>query len=97
MKKPSLHYTVRLPRELHAQLEAEAKRQGCSNAELTREALERYFRSEQILRDSDKRLRRVCEYAQVALDTIIREDHPNLRDPILAEVDKRMERFHGAR
>lgn len=97
MKTPSLHYTIRLPRELHAQIEAEAKRQGCSNADLTRKALEQYFQTSGILRESDVRLRRVCEYAQIALDTIIREDHPNLRDPILIELDKRMERFHGAR
>ncbi|MGN8001393.1 ribbon-helix-helix protein, CopG family [Sphingomonas sp. 22176] len=97
MKKPSLHYTVRLPRELHAQLEAEAKRQGCSNAELTREALERYLRSEQILRDSDERLRRICEYTQLALDVMIQEDLPERRDGILLEVNNRMERYHGAR
>jgi len=95
--KPTTQRSIRFDVELYARLEKAAAAEGCSIADLVRAALERHFATEQLLRSSDARLRRVCEYAQVALDTIIREDHPHLREPILLEVDKRMERFHGAR
>lgn len=97
MNKTTHHYTVRLPHELYSQLVAEAKRQDRAHAELTRLAIEQFLIGHQRLRESDARLRRVCEYAQLALDAILQENHPEFRDPILLEVDKRMERFHGAR
>jgi len=97
MKKTTHHYTVRLPHELYGQLVAEARRQNRAHAELTRLAIEQFLLGQQRLGDSDARLRRVCEYTQLAIDAILQENHPEFRDPILLEVDKRMERFHGAR
>lgn len=95
--KTSTQRSIRFDAELYARIEKAAAKQGCSIAELIRLALEQHFRTEQILRDSDVRLRRVCEYAQLALDTIIQEDLPERREGILLEVNNRMERFHGAR
>ena len=42
-------------------------------------------------------LRIVTEYTQIALDAIIRENHPELRDHLIAQTDLRMEQYHGAR
>ena len=95
--KPTTQRSIRFDVELYARLEAAAAAQGCSIAELVRTALERYFAAEKALRESDVRLRRVCEYAQMALDAIIQENHPEFREGILLEVNARMERYHGAR
>jgi hypothetical protein len=38
----------------------------------------------------------VTEYVQVALDAIIRENHPELRDQLIVETDQRVRRYHGA-
>ena len=40
---------------------------------------------------------RVTEYTQIALDAIIRENHPKLHDHLIAQTDLRMEQYHGAR
>jgi len=80
-----------------AQVEAAARRQGCSTGEVIRRAVDHYLLGQKLITDSDARLRRVCEYGQLALDAILQENHPEFRDPILLEVDKRMERFHASR
>jgi hypothetical protein len=49
-----------------------------------------------LLTSSQRRQARVVEYAQIALDAIIQEQHPEYRERILAETDRRMERYHGA-
>ncbi len=92
--KPS---TTRLNADQAAQIEAVARRDGCSTGEVIRRAVDQYLLGQKLLTDSDMRLRRVCEYAQLAMDAILQENHPGFRDPILLELDRRMERFHGAR
>ncbi|WP_082664493.1 MULTISPECIES: ribbon-helix-helix protein, CopG family [unclassified Sphingomonas] len=92
--KPS---TTRLSADQVAQVDAVARRLGCSTGEVIRRAVDQYLIGQKLISDSELRLRRVCEYGQLALDAILQENHPEFRDPILLEVDKRMERFHGAR
>ncbi|WP_084253400.1 ribbon-helix-helix protein, CopG family [Sphingomonas pituitosa] len=92
--KPS---TTRLSADQVAQVEAIAQRLGCSTGEVIRRAVDQFLRGQKLISDSDARLRRVCEYAQLALDVMIQEDLPERRDGILLEVNNRMERYHGAR
>ena len=89
--------TVRLSAEQVSRLEAESRRLNCSTGEIIRRAVDQYLTGQKLIADSDLRLRRICEYAQLALDTIIKEDHPDFREILLSETSNRMERFHGAR
>ncbi|MET3726049.1 MULTISPECIES: hypothetical protein [Sphingomonas] len=95
--KNSTQTSLRFDPELYARVERFAASQSRSIADVVRSACEQYLLGQKLLHDSDLRLRRVCEYGQLALDAILQENHPEFRDPILLEVDKRMERFHGAR
>ncbi|WP_333574080.1 ribbon-helix-helix domain-containing protein [Sphingomonas sp.] len=89
--------TIRLSAEQVTLVDAAARRLGCSTGEVIRRAVDQYLLGQQLLTASDLRLRRVCEYAQLAMDAILQENHPEFRDGILAEVNNRMERYHGAR
>lgn len=61
-----------------------------------RSAIEHYFSAAQLLDDSRRRHLRTTEYMQLALDTIIRENHPELRESLILEADRRMKLHHGA-
>ena len=60
-------------------------------------AIDAYFAQADLLDASRRRLVRIGEFQQLALDVIIREQFPEFRERILAEVDKRVELHHGAR
>jgi predicted transcriptional regulator len=89
--------TVRFDPESLARLERVAVEQERSVADLIRLAIDRFLAGETRLSASELRHLRVAEYTQVALDAIIREEHPELRDTLVLETDRRMERYHGAR
>ncbi|RYF09155.1 MAG: ribbon-helix-helix protein, CopG family [Oxalobacteraceae bacterium] len=89
--------TVRFDPEHLTLLEKLAHEQDRSVADLIRAALARFLASETGLSASALRHLRVTEYMQVALDAIIRENHPELRETLVLETDRRMERYHGAR
>lgn len=91
------HCSVRIPRDLCDRLDAEAASQNCTPSDIIRRAIEHHFEGLKLLHDSGRRHLRVTEYMQVALDAIIRENHPELRDMLVLETDRRMERYHGAR
>jgi hypothetical protein len=38
----------------------------------------------------------VTEFMQVAMDAIIRNDYPELRETLILEADRRMKLHHGA-
>ncbi|MBB3694860.1 hypothetical protein [Sphingomonas sp. BK580] len=95
--KTSRPYTLRVPHDLRERIDAQAERQRCLPSELIRRAVVHYLDGHQRLSDSELRHLRVAEYTQVALDAIIREEHPELRDTLVLETDRRMERYHGAR
>ena len=97
MSVPLAHATVRLPAELKARLKREAARLGLSPSELIRDALEHFFDRDARASQSDLRHHRISEFSQIALDQIIRREHPDLVDVIVTETNKRMERHHGAR
>ena len=91
------HFTVRLTPGLRADVEREAANKSCSPSEIIRRSIEQYLLGQKLIGESQLRHHRISEYSQVALDTIILEQHPEFRDRIVAETDRRMERYHGAR
>lgn len=91
-----VHRTCRVPREISERIDAEAARAGCTPTEFMREAIERRISEAQILTESSRRHLRVTEYMQLALDTIIRRQHPDIRDKLIEEANRRMEMHHGA-
>lgn len=90
-------FTVRLAPDVHARVTRQASDQNCSPSELIRRAIEQYFIGQKLLGLSERRHHRISEYTQVAIDTIILEQHPEFRDRIVAETDRRMEKYHGPR
>ena len=94
--KSFLHRTVRLPRDLCERLDAEAASLGCTPSDLIRRAIEHHLDGLKLLHGSKRRHLRVTEYMQVALDAIIRENHPEMRETLVLETDRRMKLHHGA-
>ncbi|HEX8414396.1 MAG TPA: CopG family transcriptional regulator [Sphingomicrobium sp.] len=95
MPAHSKRYTLRIDEEVFMAVEGVADRRGVSPAEVMRDAITAWIRGEKKRDESDQRLRRICEFTQVALDVIIRENHPEERDKIVANTDKRMRLYHG--
>ena len=89
-------YSIRVAGELRARIEAQAAKLNCSPSDLVRRAIEHHLDGLKLLEDSRRRHLRVTEYMQVALDAIIRENHPELRETLVLETDQRVRRYHGA-
>lgn len=96
MKIPYVQRTVRFDPQQYARLEELATKHSRSMAEVMRLAIAHYLSGEQKRTESQLRHLRVTEYVQVALDAIIRENHPELRDQLIVETDQRVRRYHGA-
>lgn len=97
MESNSRRYTVRFEPSVYQQVEAAAARLKTSPADVIRRAVLMLVRGDRSLTDSDLRHHRISEFSQVALDTIIREQHPEMIEAIVSETNRRMERYHGAR
>jgi len=93
---PYKHCTVRLDRGKYDRLVALAAERGCTPSDLLRAAVDAFLGSGQLLSSSHRRIARISEFQQLALDIIIREQFPEYRDRIIAETDKRLEQYHGA-
>jgi lysozyme family protein len=85
-----------LDRSKYDRLVGLAAERGCTPSDLLRAAVDAYIASNQLLSSSHRRLARISEFQQLALDIIIREQFPEYRDRIIAETDKRLEQYHGA-
>ncbi len=90
------HYNVRLERTQWDRLSAIAREQKISTADIIRSALDVFLSSSDLLTSSHRRMARISEFQQLALDVIIREQYPELRDRLVAETDKRLVQYHGA-
>lgn len=90
------HYNIRLERNQWDRLAEIARLQKLTPADVIRAALDTFLASGDLRRSSQRRLARISEFQQLALDIIIREQFPEYRDRILAETDKRLEQYHGA-
>jgi Arc/MetJ-type ribon-helix-helix transcriptional regulator len=91
----SKRYTIRLDGFAFEQVEAIAAHRGVSPADVIRTAIDAWLGTEKRLSASDRRLRRIMEFTQVAMDAIIRENHPDLRDTLVLEADRRMAMHHN--
>ncbi|ETI62711.1 hypothetical protein HJG53_16640 [Sphingomonas sp. ID1715] len=96
MTIPYKHCSVRLDRGKYDRLVALAAERGCTPSDLLRAAVDAFLGSGQLLSSSHRRIARISEFQQLALDIIIREQFPEYRDRIIAETDKRLEQYHGA-
>ena len=85
-----------MPRDLCDRIDVEAASLGCTPSDVIRRAIEHHLERLKLLSDSSRRHLRVTEYMQVALDAIIRENHPELRETLVLETDRRMKLHHGA-
>lgn len=90
----SKRYTIRLDGTAFEQVEAIAAHRGVSPADVIRTAIDAWLGTEKRLSESDRRLRRIMEFTQVAIDAIIRENHPELRDRLVHEADRRVAMHH---
>ncbi|WP_210358963.1 hypothetical protein [Sphingomonas beigongshangi] len=90
------HCTVRLDRQQHDRIVALATEQNCNPSDVIRAAVEAYLGTATLLTSSHRRLARISEFMQLALDVIISEQYPEFRDRIIANTDKRLEQYHGA-
>ena len=90
------HCTVRLNRQQHDRILALATEQNCNPSEVIRAAVDAYLGTATLLTSSHRRLARISEFMQLALDVIISDQYPEFRDRIIANADKRLEQYHGA-
>lgn len=90
------HCTVRLNRQQHDRILALATEQNCNPSEVIRAAVDANLGTATLLTSSHRRLARISEFMQLALDVIISEQYPEFRDRIIANADKRLEQYHGA-
>ena len=89
-------FTVRIGGELRVRIEEQAAKLECSPSDLVRRAVEHHLDGHKLLQGSTRRHLRVTEYMQVAIDAIIRENHPEMRETLVLETDRRMKLHHGA-
>lgn len=96
MKDPKVPLTIRLDPGDLARLEQLSTTDGRPVADLVRTAVSSFLKAGHNLSASELRHHRICEYMQIAIDWIIQQDHPTVRDHLIAQTDLRMERHHGA-
>jgi len=89
--------TVRFEQHQMVQLERIAAEQKRSVPDVVRAAIDAFLLEEKQRADSDLRHLRVSEYMQICLDYIIQQEHPEVRDKMIAQTDQRMRQYHGAR
>jgi predicted transcriptional regulator len=88
--------SVRLPLDLYTRIDAQAEAESCTPSDIIRSAIEQHLGRSALMSQSHRRQLRVTEYMQVAIDAIIRENHPELRETLVLEADRRMKLHHGA-
>ena len=90
------HCTVRFDPQKHERIIAIARERNCTPSDVIRSAVDGYLASNDLLSTSQRRVLRLIEFIQVAVDVMVREQFPEYRDRIVAEADKRLEQYHGA-
>lgn len=97
MTKVSIQRSVRFDPEQYGQLKRLAAGRKCAISDVLRDLIKQHLDGIKAVSDSHLRLARLAEYTQAAVDTLIREDHPDHRQVVMDEVNRRMERYHGSR
>jgi hypothetical protein len=88
---------IRFERDHLVELERLCLQQNRSLSDLVRSAVASFLNEQNTVAESNHRHLRVSEYMQICLDWIIQQDHPEVRDKIIAQTDQRMRQYHGAR
>ncbi|RYF18333.1 MAG: hypothetical protein EOO77_11170 [Oxalobacteraceae bacterium] len=88
---------IRFERDHLVELERLCLQQNRSLSDLVRSAVASFLNEQKTIADSNLRHLRVTEYMQICLDWMIQQDHPEVRDKIIAQTDQRMRQYHGAR
>ena len=83
MSTPYKHCSVRLDRGKYDRLVEIASERGCTPSDLLRTAVDAFLASAGLLTFSQRRIARISEFQQLALDIIIRER--NLLEPDAAD------------
>lgn len=96
MKTASRRYTVRFDPRVCERIEALASKQHCNPSDVIRAAVDAHLAATNMTVLSSRRLARISEFMQLALDVIISEQYPEFRERIIANTDKRLEQYHGA-
>jgi len=90
------HFNVRLKTSQWERLSQLAADRGVTQADVLRDAVDTYLAAGDLLTASHRRIARLIEFVQIAVDLLIREQYPEYSDRILAEADRRLEQYHGA-
>ena len=77
------------------QMDAFSLNKGTTRSSVIRDAVHDYLDRQPSSEANLKRIAMMTEFAQVALDILIRELAPDRREDILATVQERMERYHA--
>ena len=96
MRSSYRHFNVRLTATQWERLSALAAERKLTQAEVLRDALDTFLGANDLVSASHRRIARLTEFIQIAVDVLVREQYPEYRDRILAEADKRLEQYHGA-
>ncbi len=95
MTTKSHQRAYRIGAEHHDHLRTIAKAEGRSVSDVLRTAVAQFLSNRSLLKAGDLRHHRISEYSQIAIDAIITQQYPELRSRILAETDRRMEKYHA--
>lgn len=90
------HCSVRFDPQKYDRILAIARERDCKPSDVIRSAVDSYLSSNDLLSASHRRVARLIEFIQIAIDVMVREQYPEYRDRLVAEADKRLEQYHGA-
>jgi predicted transcriptional regulator len=96
LSKPKKPVTVRFDLDQFDRVTALAAARNCTPSDIVREAVHAHLGGAAIMTSSQRRIARLSEYLQLAMDVIITEQYPEFRDRILSKIDQRLEQYHGA-
>lgn len=96
MIKSALQRSVRFDPEQYGHLKKMAAARKCTPSDVLREIIKQHLDGTKAVSESHLRIARLAEYTQAAVDTLLREEHPDHRQLVMDETNRRMERYHGA-
>ena len=96
MNTSSRRYTIRFDPRVCERIEGLARNQDYNPSDVIRAAVNAYLATSNMTALSSRRMARISEFMQLALDVIISEQYPEFRERIIANADKRLEQYHGA-
>ena len=96
MSDTKRRFMVRFEQGLFDRIEALADKRNCKPSDVIRAAVNAYLATANMTALSSRRMARISEFVQLALDVIISEQYPEFRERIIANTDKRLEQYHGA-